>query len=119
VVSWLVFDEFSRQHHGWLVTMEAVGTDIGYGEETTLLPLVGISADQKDGGNCIAMMVGGSPDSDIQRMINEPKNVWFRHSAMEGYDAIEVESESETKTLFRFVPAEAADQHLPQNVQSG
>ncbi len=37
------FDSFSRQHEGWLVTLEIFGPEIGAQEEARELPLEGIS----------------------------------------------------------------------------
>src|SRR5712664_3846445 len=45
------FDVFSRQHEGWLVTLEVFGPEVGAQEEAHQLPFEGISI-ASDGGWC-------------------------------------------------------------------
>lgn len=96
------FDEFSRRHEGWVVTLEVIGLDIGDQEEANGLPLVGVSADLKDRENRIEIIVGGRPDADVTRFITTPKSVWVKESKMPGDEALEVESEDGTKTILNF-----------------
>ncbi|MHA3770664.1 DUF5335 family protein [Verrucomicrobiota bacterium sgz303538] len=109
------FNDFSGKHRGWMVSIEEESEEIGDQEETDLLPFVGISADLKDRENRIAIMVGGKKGSDINRIIDTPDHVWFKHGLMEQYDAIDVESKDGTKTLlqFRFVPSGQTESQLP------
>jgi hypothetical protein len=51
------------------------GYDIGDQEEVTRLPLVGISANLKDGENRIDIIVGGRLDAHLTRGIETPKHV--------------------------------------------
>jgi hypothetical protein len=37
------FNNFSKQHEGWIVTVEVIDSDLGDQEEAAGLPLVGIS----------------------------------------------------------------------------
>ena len=39
------FNDFSKQHQGWLSTLEIIRDNVGDQEEASRLPLVGISAD--------------------------------------------------------------------------
>jgi hypothetical protein len=96
------FDDFSKNHEGWVVTLEVLGSDLGDQEEATGLPLVGISADLKDRENRVEIIVGGKPDVDVTRFINTPKSVWVKEPTMPGDEAIEIESEDGTKTLLNF-----------------
>jgi hypothetical protein len=111
------FDDFSKRHQGWIVTVEEAGSDIGEQEEATLLPFVGITADVKDGENRIAIVIGGQKSADLNRFIDMPERVWFRHTPQEQYDAIDVESKDGVKTIlqFRFVPVEQVDRQLPES----
>ena len=43
-------DGFSRRHEGWLVTVEVLGAEIGAQVEAQELPLEGITAELKAGG---------------------------------------------------------------------
>ncbi|TMG94562.1 MAG: hypothetical protein E6H73_07205, partial [Betaproteobacteria bacterium] len=47
---WPAFlDTFSRQHQGWLTTVEVVATGLGVHREVREKPLTGISEDRKRG----------------------------------------------------------------------
>ena len=109
------FDDFSKSHEGWIVTLEVLGSDIGDQEEADRLPLVGISADVKAHENRIEIIVGGRPDADVTRFINTPKRVWVKESGILGDEAIEVESEDGIKTLLNFhrIPPERTERQLP------
>ena len=51
------FDAFSRQHEGWLATLEIFAPDLGAQEEAHELPLEGISiSSEGSGGTAIAMI---------------------------------------------------------------
>jgi Family of unknown function (DUF5335) len=111
------FDNFSKQHEGWIITLEVLGADIGDQEEASGLPLVGISADLKDRENRIEILVGGRPGAHLTRIIGSPKRVWLKQPEEVGHETVEVESEDGTKTLltFRHVPPEAVERQLPGN----
>src|SRR5215813_1957463 len=96
------FDNFSKSHEGWIVTLEILGSDLGDQEEASGLPLVGVSADVKARENRIEIIVGGRPDVDVTRFIDTPKSVWVKESSMPGDEAIEIESADGTKTLLNF-----------------
>src|SRR5215813_11447880 len=66
------FDDFSKNHEGWVVTLEVVSSDLGDQEEANGLPLVGISADVKARENRVEIILGGRPDADVTRLINTP-----------------------------------------------
>src|SRR5262245_4286858 len=109
------FDNFSKNHDGWIVTVEVLGSDLGDQEEASGLPLVGISADVKARENRIEIIVGGRPDADLTRFIDTPKSVWVKESGIPGDEAIEVESEDGIKTLLNFhrVLPEQSERQLP------
>lgn len=109
------FDDFSRQHQGWIVNLELHGSELGAQEEASGLPLVGISADSKDRENQIEIIVGGRPDADVTRIINTPKRVWVKSPKVVGDEALEVESKDGITTLLSFhhVPPERFERQLP------
>jgi Family of unknown function (DUF5335) len=109
------FDDFSKGHEGWIVTLELLGPDIGDQEEVNRLPLVGISADVKAHENRIEIIVGGKPDADVTRFIERPTHVWVKESRMPGDEAIEIESEDGLKTLLNFhhIRPEETERQLP------
>jgi hypothetical protein len=109
------FDDFSKNHEGWIVTLEVVGSDIGDQKEASRLPLVGISADVKSHENRVEIIVGGRPSADVTRFIERPKHVWVKESRIPGDEAIEVESEDGIKTLLNFhrIRPEETERQLP------
>jgi hypothetical protein len=109
------FDDFSKRHEGWIVTLEVLGSDIGDQEETNNLPLVGICADVKARENRVEIIVGGRPDADVTRFIERPKHIWVKESRLPGDEAIEVESEDGIKTILNFhhIRPEETERQLP------
>jgi Family of unknown function (DUF5335) len=109
------FDDFSKNHEGWIVTMEVLGADIGDQEEANNLPLVGISADVKAHENRVEIIVGGRPDVDLTRFIERPKHVWVKEPRLPGDEAMEIESEDGIKTILNFhrIRPEETERQLP------
>ena len=107
------FDSFSRQHEGWLATLEVLGADVGAQEEGRELPLAGVSVSSgSDETEAISIDLGTTPDNHISRAISEPIGVWLKQTE-EGADAaLEIEVADGTKTLLQFrspMPAELVD----------
>jgi len=109
------FDDFSKNHEGWIVTMEVLGADIGDQEEANNLPLVGISADVKARENRVEIIIGGRPDVDVTRFIERPKHVWVKEPRLPGDEAMEIESEDGIKTILNFhrIRPEETERQLP------
>jgi hypothetical protein len=107
------FDTFSRQHEGWLATLEVFAPDIGAQEEARELPLEGISiTSEDDSAGAIAINLGKTPENHITHVISEPEHVWLEQTSGGANAALEIESENQTKTLLRFrsaLPAEMVD----------
>jgi hypothetical protein len=96
-------DVFSRQHEGWLATLEVFGPEIGAQEEAHELPLEGISiASGINGTDAIAIDLGKTPEDHVTHTITEPEHVWLEQTSGGANAALEIESENETKTLLRF-----------------
>jgi hypothetical protein len=108
-------DQFSKEHQGWIITMELVGVDVGDQITATNLPLVGVSADVKDGENRIAIMVGDRPDAHVTHVVESPTRVWIEKSDDPRYDAIAVEDKEGHKIIVEFdhVDPDEPDQVLP------
>ena len=111
---WTTFlDRFSRQHEGWLVTLEVFAPDIGAQEEARELPLEGISAAAKDSEpKTIAISVGKTPQDHVTHTITEPTRVWLEQTSEGANAALEIESADGAKTLLRFrsaLPPEMVD----------
>ncbi|MEN3333072.1 MAG: hypothetical protein V7641_2437 [Blastocatellia bacterium] len=109
------FDDFSKRHAGWIVSVEVMGSDLGAQEAATGLPLIGISADLKAGENRIEIIIGGRPDVDVTRIIETPKRVWWKPPQGVADEAVEIESADGTTLLrFHYVPPEEAERQLPE-----
>jgi hypothetical protein len=110
------FDGFSLQHQEWLVTVEALGAEIGAQVEARELPLQGVTADLKgDGKDSISIMVGKSPEEHVTHTINAPTHVRLKKNEEGADEALEIESASGITTLVRFrsaVPPEMVDSIL-------
>jgi hypothetical protein len=107
------FDTFSRQHEGWLATLEVFAPDVGAQEEAHELPLEGISiASGDDSAETIAISLGKTPEDHITHTITKPEHVWLEQTSGGANLALEIESANDTKTLLRFrsaLPAEMVD----------
>ena len=107
------FDVFSRQHEGWLATLEIFASDVGAQEEAHELPLEGIST--ASGGNvadAIAINLGKTPEDHVTHTITKPEHVWLEQTSGGADAALEIDSDNQTKTLLRFrsaLPPEMVD----------
>jgi hypothetical protein len=110
-----VLDAFSKQHQGWIVTLEVVGAEIGGQEEADGLPLIGIGADVKDGERRVNISLGGRRDAHLTRIIEETERIWVSKAELPAHDAVAVESRDGTTTIVRFrhVDPDAADLEIP------
>ena len=109
------FDDFSKAHDGWIVTVEVVGRRIGDQEAASGLPLVGLGADTKDGERRVEVMVGRHPESHATRIIEKPRRVQLEQSDLPGHDAIAIEADDGTTTIvtFQHVDPDMVDRQLP------
>ncbi|HKZ78826.1 MAG TPA: DUF5335 family protein [Pyrinomonadaceae bacterium] len=96
------FDSFSRQHEGWLTTLEVFGPDIGDQIEERDLTLEGVTAELADAGDKIEIMLGNKPNDHITRTISAPADVSLEQTD-EGADvALAIKTQNGTTTLLRF-----------------
>jgi hypothetical protein len=107
------FDRFSRQHEGWLSTLEVFAPDTGAQQEAHDLPLEGITAtSNKTGSETIVISLGRSPEDHVTHTITEPTRIWLEQTSQGANAALEFESADEVKTLLSFrstLPAEMVD----------
>lgn len=107
------FDGFSRQHEGWLATLEVFAADVGAQEEAHELPLEGISITSgANSPDAIAINLGRDPKDHVTHTITEPEHVWLDQTSEGANAALEIESQNETRTLLRFrstMPPEMVD----------
>ena len=107
---WTTFlDTFSRQHEGWLSTLEILGTDIGAQQEVLNLPLEGISVSRDSVPETIAISLGNDAEDHVTHTVTKPTRIWLEQTSQGANAALEIESEDEVKTLLRFRSALPAD----------
>lgn len=96
------FDSFSRQHDGWLSTVEVLSSEIGAQVESRDQALIGITADVKDKGeDVISILVGGKSDH-IAHIIHAPSHVRLKETEEGAHEALHIESKHGPTTLLRF-----------------
>jgi hypothetical protein len=107
------FEGFSRQHEGWLATLEIFAPDVGAQRQARDLPLEGVSiSSSADSPNSIAINLGNDPENHVTHTIAQPEHVWIETTSQGANLALEIESENQTKTLLRFrsaLPPEMVD----------
>lgn len=107
------FDSFSRQHEGWLATLELLGSEIGAQQQGQELALAGVSL--SSGGEeseAISIDLGITPDERVSHAITQPTHVWLEQTDQGANAALQIESADGTKALLRFrspMPAEFVD----------
>lgn len=97
------FDSFSRQHEGWLSTIEVLGTDLGAQIEAHEQPLAGVTADLRGGDqDIVSILIGATPDKHVAHMIHAPTHVRLKETDSGAHEALHVESRGGATTLLRF-----------------
>ena len=96
------FENFSRSHRGWLVTIEVLSDELGDQTEVRDLPLEGITAERVGSGQSgIQIVAGALLDQHLSNTIEDPKRVWLKQSDELADEALEIESDRR-RTLIRF-----------------
>ena len=97
------FDIFSRQHEGWLVTLEIFGTEFGAQVQERELTFAGI-VDEWDEihGNQIVIMVGEKPDDHITHSIANPTQVSLEQTDEDAHAVLAIKSANGVMALMRF-----------------
>lgn len=96
-------DEFSRQHDGWLASIEVGDGGGGRRVLADALPFLGISAEVGVGGrDYINIRVGRTDVQSITHRIASPQRVYFLHTEIGLHEGVQIESRDEGKTIVRF-----------------
>lgn len=95
------FDEFTRRHEGWLVTVENFG-DLGAQVEAHDRPLKGIFAELRAGSSEIEILTGDAPDETLTHVVAHPTRVSVEETPEGAESALEIQSRDEGTTLIRF-----------------
>src|SRR4029453_1725394 len=92
------FDTFSKEHEGWLATVEVFGSDIGAQEAAHALPLARVSVSSaSDETEAISIDLGTPPDEHVSHAISEPSAVWLEKTDEGANAALEIEASDGTK----------------------
>jgi uncharacterized protein DUF5335 len=96
-------DTFSRQHEGWLVTVEVLGEEIGAQVEAWEMALAGITADLKgEGSDVISIILGKGSTERITHNIARPTHVRIEQAESGADMALQIEAADGVATLVRF-----------------
>jgi hypothetical protein len=96
-------DAFSRQHEGWLTTIEVVTSGLGAHREVRDKPLTGISEDRKRGDAAsISVSAGERPEDHVTHVIERPSRVALELTEEGAHKGLRIESENGEMTLVLF-----------------
>ena len=96
-------NDFSASHEGWPISVDVLAADIGAQPEVHDLPLVGVVAEDREGGTIV---VSAAKQFDhISHIIHAPSRVWVERTD-EGADvALQIESADGTTIVRIGTPA--------------
>ncbi|HEX9302915.1 MAG TPA: DUF5335 family protein [Thermoanaerobaculia bacterium] len=95
------FEEFTRRHEGWLVTVENFG-DLGAQVEEHERPLKGIFAEGKKETPAVEILTGATLDETFTHAVAHPTRVRVEETPEGAESALEIQSRDEGTTLVRF-----------------
>lgn len=96
------FDIFSKQHEGWIATLEVFGDQIGAQTEAVELPFEGISIGSENEPQSLVINLGGTTEDHVSHTVEQPRHVWLRQTEEGADDSLEIVEEGNQKTLLRF-----------------
>ena len=97
------FDGFSRQHEGWLVTLEVFQPEIGAQVEERDQTLEGVTAELGNGDpDKIEIMMGGKPHHHVTHIVLDPVEVSLEHTEDGANHALAIKSADDAMTLLCF-----------------
>lgn len=101
---WTAFlDSFSRQHQGWLATVEVIGPELGAQIEIHELPLNGVSFEEKGSDqDTILIDVSQAELTHATHTVSAPRHMRLLQTEEGAHKALELESADGLKTIVRF-----------------
>jgi Family of unknown function (DUF5335) len=96
------FDTFSKQHQGWLASLEVLGDEVGAQREVIELPLEGISVNAEEDPESLIISFGKTPKDHVTHTVDRPRHVWVNQTVEGVHESLEFEEEDNQKTLLRF-----------------
>ena len=91
--------EFSRRHHGWLVTVETHDLETSEDVASRFLPLQSIALDLEDEKNPRINVTVRSDQKEIRQILFRPSEVVLYRSARGDEEAVRVVSINTTTTI--------------------
>src|SRR6266849_2986128 len=89
---WISFlDGFSRQHEGWLASIE-VATPGGKLTEVVNQRLRGVSIDHADGKQRAYVEVGDTPDQCLTHVVEGPMRIRFKRTRAGAHEGLEIQA---------------------------
>lgn len=100
--NWISFlDGFSRQHEGWLASIE-VETATGKLMEVRNRPLRGVSIDHAHGKQRAYVEVGDDAKECVTHIVDAPKCIRFKRKQTGAHEGLDIVSADGSTTLIRF-----------------
>jgi len=100
---WLSFlDRFSRQHEGWLVTLEVPEVQGRSGVEAENLKLEGITPEHSEGHDRISIALGKAPDDHLTHFVSDPVHVLSLETTSGEHGGLQIEAADGSRTVVRF-----------------
>jgi hypothetical protein len=100
---WLSFlDGFSRQHEGWLVTLEVPEAQGTSGVEAENLKFIGITPEYSEGRDRISIALGKAPDDHLTHFVSDPVRVLSLESTSGEHAGLQIEAADGSRTTVRF-----------------
>jgi Family of unknown function (DUF5335) len=97
------FDRFSRQHQGWLVSLDVTGLDSRRQVRAYEVPLVGITAElQADRGDRIEVALGTSGGKHVTHIIRAATQVQLHETEEGAHEGVDIASATGGTTRLRF-----------------
>ncbi len=95
------FDSFSKQHEGWLATLELFSLELGAQEEAHELPFEGISLAKDAQSESVVISLSQTSEDHVTHMIQQPTHIWLQQTN-EGTDtSLQIEADN-SKALLSF-----------------
>lgn len=87
------FDEFTRRHQAWLVTVEMTGQSIGHQVQVRNLPLEGIVVEPNEiAEDEITIIAGSRPEAHMSHTVRLPRRVFLKQNDEAEDQEVEIES---------------------------
>lgn len=98
-------DRFSKEHQGYVASIQVIEDETGVQMAAESLPFVGISAeDQGSEKGSIIIMLGTEANDHIEHMVNDVGHLWQKTAGATSGDALEIEATDGAKTILQLQP---------------